>query len=195
MGARLGDAGTATDSALLSQPDGALIDAVRFMENLITVAHHHGIKVQALDTSITFRDEMKRHAPERSRNFKYVAHTLIETDQAHRGPHKWVALVESGHANTARNTPGLAELQGAVGVRVVDAGSQPTRVLPDEGEIVSSLLPIARPAAHRTPSGAGYLFVKSDLLLEVSTGTQLIRRAPTFPICPSITTGCGKSTE
>ncbi|WP_434674988.1 hypothetical protein [Pseudomonas sp. D3-10] len=30
MGARLGDDGTATDSALLSQPDGALIDAVRF---------------------------------------------------------------------------------------------------------------------------------------------------------------------
>ncbi|WP_457970267.1 hypothetical protein M1D68_10555 [Pseudomonas sp. R4-84] len=149
--------------------------------NLITVAHRHGIKVQALDTSITFRDEMRRHAPERSRNFKYVAHTLIETDQTHRGPLKWVALVESGHANTARNTPGLAELQGAVGVRVVDAGSQPTRVLPDEGEIVSSLLPIARPTAHRTPSGAGYLFVKSDLLLEISTGTQLIRRAPVSP--------------
>ncbi|WP_434702867.1 membrane-targeted effector domain-containing toxin [Pseudomonas sp. Z1-12] len=149
--------------------------------SLVNAARQNGIRVQALDTSISFRDELRRHAPERAKNFKYIAHTVIEVDQRQRGPHKWVALVESAYANTVANVPGLAELQGAVGVRVVDAGSQPTRVIPDEGEIISSLLPIAQPAGTRNPSSEAYRYVKSDLLIEMNTGIHPVLRAPVSP--------------
>ncbi len=151
------------------------------LENLVTIAQQHGIQVRALDTSVTYRDDLRTYSPLRSRGFKFIAHTIIESDQVQQGAHKWVALVASGHASTVRNVPGLAPLQGAIGIRVVDVGGQPNRVIPDEGEIISNRLPVLRPAVNTHTPPSSHQFVKSDLLWEVSVSTQPIQRPIASP--------------
>ncbi|MFL6967073.1 membrane-targeted effector domain-containing toxin [Pseudomonas alvandae] len=151
------------------------------LEKLVTIARQHGIKVSALDLAAIFRDDLRMYDPGRSSAFKYIAHSIIQNDQAKAGPHKWLALVASGHANAVRNTPGLAELQGAVGVRVTDVGGQPTRVVSDEGEILSNLLPIQPSQGAFPPPRTFHQFVKSDLLVEMRVSSQPIPRPPVSP--------------
>ncbi len=157
------------------------LQSAHTLEHLITTARQHGLRVHALDTTASFRDELRAYEPARPSSFKYIAHTIIQSDQAQRGPHKWVALVASEHANTVRNVPGLAELQGAIGIRVTDVGGQPTRVIPDEGQIMTSLLPYQQPAQSAHPPRPSHQFVKSDLLVEVNVSAQPIPRPSINP--------------
>jgi hypothetical protein len=146
------------------------------LENLVTIARQHGIRVRALDTSASYQDDLRVYFPLRPNRFKFIAHTIIEGVQVQQGAHKWVALVGSEHANTVRNVPGLAELEGVIGIRVVDVGGQPDRVMPDAGEIISNRLPILQQAATTHLVPPSHQFVKSDLLLEVNVSTQAIQR-------------------
>ncbi|MFL6967071.1 membrane-targeted effector domain-containing toxin [Pseudomonas alvandae] len=149
--------------------------------NLVNAAQANGIGVKALDTSVSFNRDLRLHDANRASLFKYMAHTVIQADQGKRGPHKWVALVESSQANTVQDIPGLAELQGVIGVRVIDVGGQPMRVVPDQGEVIKSLLPIAVPSGSRHVTHFGHHYVKSDLLLEVKVSEQAVPRAPISP--------------
>ena len=88
----------------------------------------------------------------------FYARSIINTDQAVRGVHKWVALVGETHANTFEGVPGLSELEEAVGVRVEDvAQGESEGIIVDPGRTGIELIP------HRAYS------LKSDLLLQVET--------------------------
>jgi len=68
--------------------------------------------------------------PNAQRNF--YSHKLIETDLAEKTSEGWVALVDSRRLNTHTQTPGLADLQKTLSVRVEDvAAGQPVGIWND----------------------------------------------------------------
>jgi len=126
---------------------GRLIDALRFedsrqalgqmrdysLQHLLLSAQRYGIKIQALDTATSYR----REAPlDNVRIFNYIAHKIIDNDQQQHGTHKWLALVLNVHTASVRGEPGLAQLQGAPGLRTVaiEPAAAP-QVSPDSGYV------------------------------------------------------------
>lgn len=118
-------------------------------------AQKHGIEVVAIDCAAAWYEKGLRGVDPgaRQRMFSYIASRTIDAHQASQGAHKWVALVGNSHSNTQRGTLGLAELNKAIGVRVVEpeAGIAP-RLRPDPG--------------IETSFNQG--LVKADFLLEVA---------------------------
>nr|GFD56984.1 hypothetical protein [Tanacetum cinerariifolium] len=68
----------------------------------------------------------------------YFASRTIRRHQAVMGSHRWVALVGNSHSNTyADIVPGLAELEGGIGLRVLDVSPGSSRgITLDPGENV-----------------------------------------------------------
>ncbi|KIH84866.1 membrane-targeted effector domain-containing toxin [Pseudomonas batumici] len=141
------------------------------LRQLLVSARQQGIRIQALDTAISYPEGRRAQdpdpawspSPRRLPTFNYIAHKLISADQQHYGAHRWLALVESIHVNTLREIPGLAELQGAVGLRTVATGGQPAlRITPDSGEVA-----LFSNGVHQ---------VRADLKVEIS-----IQSAPLHP--------------
>lgn len=112
---------------------------------LMLTARQEKITVCALDASTGY--EMGRAfnlrngaaitpRPNAERNF--YSHTLIEADIAAKPTEGWVALADSRRISTYQNTPGLADLQGTVSLRVEDvAPGQPVGIGKDvPGSIV-----------------------------------------------------------
>lgn len=89
---------------------------------LVEAAHDHGIAIVALDCMASYRLKgIYAPADLRTKMFSYFAQAVIGHHQGKADPangHKWVALVGNTHTNTYQGIPGLAELTGAIGVRI-----------------------------------------------------------------------------
>lgn len=85
--------------------------------NLVQTAAKYGIRVRAIDCLASLRLDNASNLS-RTRLMNYFAHQTIAADQAANGPHPWVALVGSSHANRFQGNPGLAEMNNAVALEV-----------------------------------------------------------------------------
>ncbi|WP_030129864.1 membrane-targeted effector domain-containing toxin [Pseudomonas sp. QTF5] len=144
-----------------------------FLE-LVKEAGKHRIRVQAIDSMASYRVEgMTFLGPQgrvidetvRQKMMNYFARTIIRTDQAMRGAHKWVALMGNTHSNTYEGLAGISELEEGIGIRVEDvAEGTETGVDIDPGR----RLPLKN--MPHSPTAV----VKGDLRLrvEVPWGTQ-----------------------
>lgn len=92
-----------------------------FMQVMLA-AQANGLRIHAIDCMASYRQAWLSPPSETARQqmMNFFAHRVIDTDQAVRGPSKWLALVGNTHANTFDGVPGLAELEGAIGLRVED---------------------------------------------------------------------------
>ncbi|WP_455922350.1 membrane-targeted effector domain-containing toxin [Pseudomonas putida] len=127
---------------------------------LVKSANRQHIRVQALDCMASYR-QSGIHAPTntvRQKMMNFFGHTVIASDTGIRGKARWVALVGNTHANTFNGVPGVAELEGAIGVRVGDVSAGTDHGFrPDVGETL--------PGAMTGDAG----FVKSDLHYSLPT--------------------------
>ncbi|MGY2263690.1 membrane-targeted effector domain-containing toxin [Pseudomonas sp. SDO5561_S422] len=137
---------------------------------LVNTAQQHGIEVRPLNASSSYDLENtlclldSRPAPIRSNRLtNFYSHTLINDDQAKKPGERWIALVDQKRMSTYRGTPGLADLQKSIALRVDDAFDQPTRVIADvaggipgdalaKGDLKLSLHTARQPAPHPGPS-------------------------------------------
>lgn len=106
------------------------------LKKVLYAAHAKAVRVQGIDCLASYRQAWheKPSLTTRQSMMNYFAHRIISIDQATRGQSKWVALVGNTHANNFMGTPGLAELQGAIGLRVEDVEiGQPRRIGTDPG--------------------------------------------------------------
>ena len=92
-----------------------------FLE-VLRAAYKYQVRVQAIDCMASYRQAWLQPptGPVRQQMMNFYADRVIRADQAARGPSKWIALVGNSHANTYQGVPGLAELQGTIGLRVED---------------------------------------------------------------------------
>lgn len=128
-----------------------------FLE-VVKAAQKNHIRVQAIDCMASYRSSgiLGAEGTFRTKMMNYFARTVIDTDQAARGAHKWVALVGDSHANTFEGVAGLSELEGAIGLRVEEAGIGKARgIETDPGRIGNHEL-------EEFP-------VKNDLRLQIET--------------------------
>ena len=132
---------------------------------LVTAARPHGIKVVAIDCASTYHiaDLGKQdYHLRRSETFSFYGSQVINAHQAQSGAHKWVALVGYTHVNTFEGIPGLAELNGGIGLKVMDTlPGQPIGIGPDKGRI--TLL---------KNGDLGAAFYKTDLRLSIEVAAS-----------------------
>ena len=97
---------------------------------LVRKAREKGVKIMALDASVSYQLDdalvMGETPPttawdNRLRNF--YSHKVIEADAADE---RWIALVDQSRMTTFNQTPGLADLQKAVALRIEDVGFEKT---------------------------------------------------------------------
>lgn len=132
---------------------------------LVEEAHAHAIAVMALDSTASSLFSSKDLIPssilptlsdqlDRVVLFNFFAYKRIAAEQLAQGPHRWLALIGQGHANTLQNIPGLVELTNSTSIRLdTRVASQTTlRVKNDPGMIISS------------PLGTHPILLKCDLL-------------------------------
>lgn len=150
------------DEFLKDQDLGHRIDpSSRYnISQLVREARRHGIEVRALDCASSY-NEKGTPSPTpwltRYEMFSYFAARVIRTHQASRGNPKWIALTGNTHANTFQGIPGLAELEGAIGLRVSDTTPGTSQGLRQAvGEVV--------PPATR---GLDHHFLKNDYWLQI----------------------------
>lgn len=146
-----------------------------FLE-LVRKARANRIWVRAVDCVASYQLEglEVEHPgnPLRQKVMNYYASRIVSAGQAETGAGKWVALVGNTHSNFYKRVPGLAELQGVPGLRLVDAGpGQATGITLDAGEYY---LP-----SMGNPDG----IVQGDLRLALQTQDQPVafRDAITAP--------------
>ena len=150
------------DKFLQNQDLGHRIDpnSTYTFSQLVRETRRHGIQIVAIDCSASyFPKGTPSETPwlTRYETFSYFASRTIRAHQARTGEHKWVALTGNSHANTFEGIPGLAELEGVVGVRISDTAPGASLGLRmDIGEIIPPVM------AHES-----YLFLKSDYWLQI----------------------------
>ncbi|WLH82958.1 membrane-targeted effector domain-containing toxin [Pseudomonas sp. FP2338] len=88
--------------------------------NVVKAANKAGIRVRALDCTASYHVKGMRDLNARESLFSYFANEVIKADQAALGPHNWVALMGSAHADIYQGVPGIAQLQDAVSLTVRD---------------------------------------------------------------------------
>lgn len=114
------------DEFLKSQDAGHQIDpSSEFTySKLVREAVKQRIPVKALDCTASYHvSGMPTRVPDLNRTemFSYFASQVIRGHLATNPTQKWIALTGNSHANTYQGVPGIAELEGAIGVRVSDA--------------------------------------------------------------------------
>lgn len=97
--------------------------------NVVKAANKAGIRVRALDCTASYHLKGMQDANARANLFSYFANEVIKADQAAQGPHKWVALMGSAHADMYLGVPGIAQLQDAVSLTVRDVALDHARPL------------------------------------------------------------------
>nr|WP_236442892.1 membrane-targeted effector domain-containing toxin [Pseudomonas syringae] len=116
-------------------------DKVYTFEQLVIKAREQGVEVRAIDCSTSYHLEGMDEggATARQDMMSYFASRTMRKHQDVMGSHPWIALVGNSHSNTYQDiVPGIAELQGGIGLRVVDAApGQSTGVTFDAGEWVN----------------------------------------------------------
>jgi hypothetical protein len=139
-----------------------------FLE-VVREAGKQGIHVQAIDCMASYRlngmdiisgQERIIDETARQKMMNYFSRSIIRTDQAVRGAHKWAALMGNSHSNTFEGVAGVSELEEAIGIRVEDVAEGASRGIEvDPGKIL--------------PTGNGVMdraaLVRGDLRLQVET--------------------------
>ncbi|MEB0079229.1 membrane-targeted effector domain-containing toxin [Pseudomonas sp. CCI3.2] len=130
-------------------------------ENLVIRAREQGLEVRAIDCSASYHLEgLKNKAPTtRQQMMNFFASRTIRKHQEVMGSHNWIALVGNTHANTFQKiVPGFAELEGAIGIRVIDVGPSSVRG------------PFRDPGEHLVENHAREsIYLQSDYRLEMQT--------------------------
>ncbi|SDZ55153.1 membrane-targeted effector domain-containing toxin [Pseudomonas salomonii] len=138
--------------------------------NVVKAANKAGIRVRALDCTASYHVKGLRDLSARENLFSYFANEVIKADQAAQGPHKWVALMGTAHADMYQGVPGIAQLQDAVSLTVRDVAPDHARPLHRGAwEILEKSI--------KTPEGVA---LRSDFKVDVGiAGTPAPRPAPT----------------
>lgn len=109
-------------------------------ERLVVGAQQEGLEIRAIDCAASYhlKGIPDKTPTTRQQMMNYFASRAIRKHQQVMGSHKWIALVGNSHSNTFQNiVPGLAELEGGIGLRVTDvAPGQSRGVVRDPGEFV-----------------------------------------------------------
>ncbi|WP_277962859.1 membrane-targeted effector domain-containing toxin [Pseudomonas sp. RIT-To-2] len=123
---------------------------------LVRTAAKHHIRVQAIDCLASYFPKgiaAREFASARIKMMNFYASKVIRAEQSIRNGGNWVALVGSSHANTFEGVAGVAELEGAIGLRIQD---------PDPGAFRGIKVD---PGANGTDAmNSRDYFVKSDLV-------------------------------
>ncbi|MFJ4195582.1 toxin [Pseudomonas sp. NPDC089534] len=106
---------------------------------LVRKAREKGMQVKGLDASTSYllEDVMimadtPPTAPRDNGTRNFLSHRLIEADTADTPDTRWIALVAPSRLTTFNGKPGLADLQGAVALRIEDVGADlPTGITVD----------------------------------------------------------------
>ncbi|MFJ2712093.1 membrane-targeted effector domain-containing toxin [Pseudomonas sp. NPDC087346] len=139
-----------------------------FLE-VVREAGNQGVHVQAIDCMASYRlngmdiisgQENIIDDAARQKMMNYFARSIIRSDQALRGAHKWTALMGNSHSNTFEGVAGVSELEEAIGIRVEDVAEGDSGGIEiDPGKIL--------------PTGNGVMdraaLVRGDLRLQVET--------------------------
>ena len=132
---------------------------------LVAAARRYRIKVQAIDCAASYHlAQLGRegYAVRRVETMNYYSTRVIREHQAKNGAHKWIALVGFTHTNTFEGVPGLAELNGAIGLKVLDTlPGNPIGTGLDKGRI-----------SFLGNGNHGCAFLKSDLRLSVEVAAS-----------------------
>lgn len=110
---------------------------------LVKTAQKNHIRVQAIDSMASRRFPQMEGTTEASsrKMMNYYSATTLRADQAARGAHRWVALVDEARASTFEKVAGLSELEGAVALRVDESAlGQAPGLTADPGKKVKDLL-------------------------------------------------------
>ncbi len=116
-------------------------NGVYTFEQLVIRARQQGLEIRAIDCASSYH--LKGIAEDepliRQQMMNYFASRTIRRHQDVMGSHKWIALVGNSHSNTYQGVvPGIAELEGGIGLRVVDVAPGHSRgITLDQGELVS----------------------------------------------------------
>ncbi|MFP3515338.1 membrane-targeted effector domain-containing toxin [Pseudomonas sp. SIMBA_077] len=117
---------------------------------LIETAHAQGIRVMALDATVSSQFSAKdlirpgdaltlSDQLDRVTLFNFFGFKKINYDQVSFGPHRWIALVGLGHCCTVQRIPGLADLTEGISLRVANRlPTLPLRINRDLGITVPS---------------------------------------------------------
>ena len=140
--------------------------------NLVREARKNGIEIKAIDCSCSYYLEGvpgQHLGTSRFEMMNYFASQVMSTHRSQTGGHKWIALTGNAHSNTFRGVPGIAELEGAVGLRIQDVAPGTGKGLqPDKGLILSDPM-----------SAWDHSFLKNDLLLDIEIPGK--KPTPPFP--------------
>lgn len=106
---------------------------------LVRKAQEKGVKIKALDASTSYllddvlqMGDTPSTTPRGNSARNFYSHKAIEADALNEQDERWMALVDHSRLRTFDDTPGLADLQDAVALRVVDVGAdQPVGVWVD----------------------------------------------------------------
>lgn len=139
-------------------------------ERLVLKAQQQGLEIRAIDCSASYYLQgMDSAAPTmRQQMMNYFASRTIDKHQQVMGAHKWIALVGNSHSNTYQKiVPGLAELQGGIGLRVVDVPIGHSKgVFADPGESV------------RVGLGQETVQIKGDYRVEIEVARPAVAIRP-----------------
>ncbi|WP_122562957.1 membrane-targeted effector domain-containing toxin [Pseudomonas viridiflava] len=92
-------------------------------EKLVIKAQQQGIEIRAIDclASYHLKGLANETSTTRQQMMNFFASRTVRRHQDVMGFHKWIALVGNSHSNTFMDAvPGLAELEGGIGLRVKD---------------------------------------------------------------------------
>lgn len=116
---------TLVDSAF-----GFASDAKNGYLALVRKAREKGMKVKALDASTSYQldnallmGDTPPTTPRGNDLRNFYSHKVIQADMTDTPQERWVALVEPSRLRTFQQTPGLADLQDAVALRIEDVGA------------------------------------------------------------------------
>ncbi len=168
MSKRLLDDIRTLDNGHLTDPD-----KVYNFEKLVIKARQHGIEVRAIDCAASYHLKGMRleTATTRQQMMNYFASRTIRRHQAVMGKHRWVALVGNTHANSYKTVPGIAELEGAIGLRLDDVPPATSKgITVDAGE------------SRRITLSNKVAFVKGDFKVELEVPGTLIDLTPPQPL-------------
>lgn len=107
---------------------------------LVRQAQKKGLKVRALDASTSYQlddalqmGDTPTTTPRDNAVRNFYSHKMIEIDAIDEPDARWIALVDSSRLRTFDQTPGLADLQDAIALRVEDVGrGQPVGIWIDK---------------------------------------------------------------
>ncbi|TDV65997.1 membrane-targeted effector domain-containing toxin [Pseudomonas sp. LP_7_YM] len=164
MSKRLLDDIKKLDSGHLTDPDH-----MYNFEKLLIKAQQHGLEIRALDCAASYhlRGIRLETPTTRQQMMNYFASRTIRQHQSVMGKHRWVALVGNSHANIYKTVPGLAELEGAIGLHLVDVAPGASKGIRVDAGVFS-----------RSPMNKSEGFVKGDFRIDVEIPGTPVWPAP-----------------